>query len=51
MGLSGLFRSLRIPLGISVENRFLEIVGLDSGSGLIMGDFLELSWCDLSRRN
>jgi len=26
------------PLGISVEDRVLEIVGLDSGSGLIISD-------------
>jgi hypothetical protein len=37
-GLSGLFRPPRIPLGISVENRVLEIVGLESESGLITGD-------------
>jgi hypothetical protein len=40
MGLSDLFRSPRIPLWISVENRVLEIVGLDSESGLEMGDFV-----------
>jgi hypothetical protein len=39
-GFSGFFRSRLIPLGISVENGFLEIVGLDPGSGLILGDFL-----------
>ena len=39
IGLSGCFRSLRIPLGISVKDRVLEIVELKSGSGLIMGDF------------
>jgi hypothetical protein len=37
--LSGPFRSPCIPLGISVENGVLEIVGLESGSGLVMGDF------------
>ena len=36
-----LFRFPCIPLGISVEDRVLEIVGLDSESGLIMGDILE----------
>lgn len=40
VGLSGLIRFRRIPLGISVENAVLEIVGLKPGSGLIMGDFL-----------
>ena len=39
IGLSGLFRSPWIPLGIGVENRVLEIVGLDSRLGLILGDF------------
>src|SRR6266487_3545822 len=39
IGLSGLFRSPWIPLGISVGNRVLEIAGLESGSGLIMGEF------------
>jgi hypothetical protein len=39
MGLSGLFRSPWIPLGISVESPVLEIAGLKSGSGLKMGDF------------
>jgi hypothetical protein len=43
MGLSGYFGSLLIPLEISVENRFLEIVGLESGSGLILGDFVPFS--------
>jgi hypothetical protein len=38
-GLSRVFRSPCIPLGISVEKKDLEIVGLESGSGLIMGDF------------
>ena len=38
IGLFGLFCSPSIPLAISVENRVLEIVGLDSESGLIMGD-------------
>jgi hypothetical protein len=41
IGLSGSIRSLCIPLGISVENRVLEIAGLESGLGLIMGDFRE----------
>jgi len=40
IGLSRVFRSPCIPLGISVEDRVLEIVGLDFESGLIMGDFL-----------
>jgi len=40
IGLSGCFRPPWIPLGISVENLFYEIVGFDSRSGLIMGDFL-----------
>ncbi len=40
LGLSGPFPSLWVPLGISVENRFLEIVGLDSGSALILGEFV-----------
>jgi hypothetical protein len=39
MGLSGCFGSPCIPLGISVDNRVLEIVGLESESGLKMGDF------------
>src|SRR6266705_1470506 len=39
MGLSGLFRSPWIPLGISVGDHGLEIAGLDSRSGLIIGDF------------
>ncbi len=42
MGLSSLFRSPWIPLGISVEDRVPEIAGLDSESGLIMGDFQKL---------
>ncbi len=37
--LSGRFRSPRIPLGISVEDRVLEIMSLDSRLGLILGDF------------
>jgi len=37
--LSRVFRSLCIPLVISVEDRVLEIVGLDFESGLTMGDF------------
>ena len=36
--MSWLFRSPCVPLGISVEDRVLEIVGLDSESGLEMGD-------------
>ena len=40
IGLSGCFRSPWNPLGISVENLFYEIVGLDSRSGLITGDSL-----------
>src|SRR5437879_10202352 len=39
IGCSGLFRSLCFPLGISVEDHVLEIAGVDSGSGLTMGDF------------
>ena len=39
IGLSGLFRSPWIPLGISVEDHVLEMAGLKSRSGLIMGDF------------
>ena len=39
IGLSGVFRSLWFPLGISVEDSVLEIVGLDSKLGLIMGEF------------
>jgi hypothetical protein len=38
IGLSGLFRSTQIPLGISVEDHVLEIVGSDSESGVKMGD-------------
>jgi hypothetical protein len=38
IGLSCLFRSPRISLGISVENHDLEIAGFDSESGLILGD-------------
>ncbi len=37
MGLSQFFRSPCIPLGISVENHVLEIAGLDSGSGFVLG--------------
>jgi len=37
-GLFCLFRPPRIPLGISVEDHVLEIVGLDSESGVKMGD-------------
>jgi hypothetical protein len=39
IGLSGLFRSPFIPLAISVEKMGLEIVGLESRSGLSTGDF------------
>jgi hypothetical protein len=39
IGLSGLFRPPWIPLAINVEDRVLEIVGLESRSGLILGDF------------
>ncbi len=39
IGLSRLLRSPRIPLGISVDTAVLEIAGLESGSGLITGDF------------
>jgi|SRR6267378_6445210 len=39
IGLSHVLRSPRIPLGIGVENRELEIAGLESRSGLKMGDF------------
>jgi hypothetical protein len=39
IGLSRVFLSLRIPLGISVETCVLEIEGLELGLGLIMGDF------------
>jgi hypothetical protein len=38
IALSGCFRSPRIPLEISVEDRFLEIVGLESRSEAILGD-------------
>ena len=41
IGLSRLFRSLQIPLKISVENGVLEIAGLELGLGLIMGDFYD----------
>jgi hypothetical protein len=40
IGFSCLSRSPVNPLGISVENRGLEIEGWDSRSGLIIGDFL-----------
>jgi hypothetical protein len=42
IGLSGLFRPPWIPLGISVDTSVLEIVCLESGSGLIMRDFWRL---------
>ena len=38
IGLSEVFRFPWIPLGISVEDRALEIAGLDSESGLRLGD-------------
>jgi len=44
MGLSSPFRSLCFPLWLSVESRVLEIVGLKSGSGLIMGDITVLEF-------
>jgi hypothetical protein len=37
-GLSSHFRPPRNRLGISVEKRVLEVVGLDSGSGLVLGE-------------
>ncbi len=37
-----LFRSLCFPLWLSVESRVLEMLGLESGSGLIMGDITVL---------
>ena len=40
MGWSGLFRPPWIPLGISVEDHVLEIMGSESESGLILGDFV-----------
>ena len=40
IGLSRHFRPPRIPLAISVEKMVLEITGLESGSGLIMGDLI-----------
>jgi hypothetical protein len=43
IGLSGLFRSPWIPLGISVEDHALEIMGLESELGLIMGEFARRS--------
>ena len=39
IGLSRVLRSPCIPLGIGVEERGLEIAGLESRSRLIMGDF------------
>ncbi len=44
MGLSGPFRPLCFPLWLSVESRVLEIMGLKSGSGLIMGDITVLEF-------
>ena len=41
MGLSGPFRSPCIPLGFSVEDHVLEIAGLDSRTGLKLGDLHE----------
>ncbi len=46
IGLSGLFPSMCFPLGISVEDRVLEIAGLDSRLGLRMGDFRQGVFCD-----
>src|SRR5438552_7760317 len=40
IGLSGRFRSLWIPLGITVDTDVLEIASLDLGLGLLMGDFV-----------
>ncbi len=40
MGLFGFFLTPRIPLGISVEDGVLEIVGLDLESGLVLGDLI-----------
>ena len=37
IGLSGLFRPLCFPLGISLESPVLELASLDLGSGLKMG--------------
>jgi hypothetical protein len=39
IGLSRVLRPPRIPVGISVEKKDLEIAGLESRSGLKMGDF------------
>ena len=44
MGLSGPFRTLCFPLWLGVESRILEIVGLESGSGLTMGDITVLEF-------
>ena len=51
MGLSCLFQPPWIPLGISVEDRVPEIAGLDSESGLIMGDFQKLGSLELPKRD
>jgi hypothetical protein len=42
-GLSSHFRSPRNRLGISVEKLVLEVAGLDSGSGLVLGESFSLS--------
>ena len=53
MGLSGLFRSPCFPLWLSVENRAVEFVGLESGLGLEMSEFFSsikprwLGWYEL----
>jgi len=39
IALSECFGSPWIPLGIGVKSQGLEIAGLDSGIGLIMGDY------------
>jgi hypothetical protein len=39
VGFSALFRCLCNPLGINVEDPVLEIVGLDSESRLVLGEF------------
>ena len=40
-GLVWLFSISAFSLWLSVESRVLEIVGLESGSGLILGDFCD----------
>jgi len=44
MGFSGPFRCLCFPMWLGVENRVLEIVGLESGLGLILGDITILEF-------